>query len=277
MENKNKYFLILLGILLLGIIIAMGVATMTGGTVEAIKGATSVSYPIYLNNNDTVAGFQIDINYPAYLIYQGIEKTSRIPSSTIVVNNETDGFLSIAVLIENEISSGEGEAFNLIFNVEESAPVGSYAIDLSDFVAANINVNVLEVNVVDGNFEIVEPYDFIFLPPISNFENFTLQDGATLPLKFNVTNEDGFIVDDSVLVRIYNLSLGIDKTYNSSGEGDDYIRIDESKELYITNIHTGELEMPLGEYNIDVIFDNYQIEIIGFELIQNGKGKGKQK
>jgi len=277
MENKNKYFLILLGILLLGIIIAMGVATMTGGTVEAIKGATSVSYPIYLNNNDTVAGFQIDINYPAYLIYQGIEKTSRIPSSTIVVNNETDGFLSIAVLIENEISSGEGEAFNLIFNVEESAPVGSYAIDLSDFVSANINVNVLEVNVVDGNFEIVEPYDFIFLPPISNFENFTLQDGATLPLKFNVTNEDGFIVDDSVLVRIYNLSLGIDKTYNSSGEGDDYIRIDESKELYITNIHTGELEMPLGEYNIDVIFDNYQIEIIGFELIQNGKGKGKQK
>jgi len=282
MENKKKYFLILLGVLLLGIIIALGIATITGGSVKAIKGAEGVLYPIYLDNNESVAGFQIDIDYSTYLIYQGIEETSRMLNATIVVNDETDGFLSIAILIEDGIDFGDGEAFNLIFDVDESAIAGNYTIDLSDFVAANINATALEINVFDGNFEIVEPYGFEFLPPISNFENFTLQDGATLPLKFNVTDSSGFVVDNSVLVRVYNLSLGIDHTYNASGQGDDYIQINSTEGLYIVNIHTGSsgLDMPIGIYNIDVSFDNYQMELIGFELLEkgsNGKGKGKQR
>jgi len=279
MTNK-KYFLMFLGVLLLGIIIAIGIATITGANIKVIKGAENVLYPIYLDNNESITGFQIDINYSTYLIYQGIEETSRISNSTIVVNNETDGFLSIALLIEEGISSGDGEAFNLIFDVDESAVAGNYTIDLSDFVAANINATALEVNVVEGNFEIVDAYGFAFLSPISNFENFTLQDGATLPLKFNVTGNGVFVEDDFVLVRVYNLSLGIDHTYNASEEGDDYVRINATESLYIVNIHTGDLEMPVGIYYIDVTFDNYQIELIGFELLEkgaNGKGKGKQR
>ncbi len=254
---------------------ALGVATITGGEVKVIKGATSVAYPIYLDNNESVVGFQINIDYPTYLIYHGLEETLRMPNATIVVNDGTDGFLSIAVLIEDEISSGDGEAFNLIFNVDESAVVGNYTIDLSDFVAANINATVLEADIVDGNFEIVEPYGFEFLPPISNFENFTLQNGATLPLKFNVTENNAFVIDDSVLVRVYNLSLGIDYTYNTSGEGDDYVRIIEEEGHYVVNIHTRELEMPVGLYDVDVIFSNYQVELIGFELVDKSKGIGK--
>ena len=278
---KKKYFLVFLGVLLLGILLAVGYATITGASVKAIKGAEDVLYPIYLDNNESIAGFQIEINYTDYLAYKGIEESSRMSNSTFVVNNETSGFLSIAVLIWNEIDSGEGEAFNLIFDVNESAVSGNYSMDLSDLVSANINATAFEVDVVDGNFEIVDSYYFEFLPPISIFENFTLQDGATLPLKFNVSDENGFISDDSVLVRIYNLSLGIDNTYNASEEGNDYITINSEEGFYIVNIHTGSngLDMPLGLYNIDVIFDNYQIEEIGFELVDkgNGIGKGKQK
>ena len=106
-----------------------------------------------------------------------------------------------------------------------------------------------------------------------------MQENATLPLKFNITNENGFVVDESVLVRVYNLSLEIDHTYNASGVGDNYINIDNSAGHYLVNIHTNQLNMSDGIYNIDVSFDNYQIEIIGFELIDKsqGIGKGKQR
>jgi hypothetical protein len=252
---------------------------MTGGNIKAIQGATEISYPIYLDNNGSVAGFQVEINYTSYLTFQRIEETSRMPNATIVSNNETQGLLKIAVLIEDEISIGDEKIFDIIFDVDESSIPNNYTIDLSELIAVNINTTIISSNTVDGNFEIVEPYDFVFLPPISNFENFTLQEGATLPLKFNVTNNNSFVSDDSVLVRVYNESLEIDKTYNTSGTGDDYIRINETEEQYIVNIHTGQLNMPEGLYNIDVTFDNFQLEIIGFELIDksNGIGKGKQR
>ena len=282
MLNKKKYFLFLLGVLLLGIIIATGVVMMTGESIDAVKGAQNVIYPLYLNNSEDVVGFQIEVNYSTnYLNLTGVEPTSRINNAEIVYNNQNN-ILRIAVLVNNEsdkIVAGNGAVLNLIFDVDENAIAGNYTIDLYNLISSNISAIALNSSEADGLFEIIEPYGFEFLPPISNFENFTLQNGATLPLKFNATNGDGFIGDDSVLVRVYNLSLGIDKTYNASGEGDEYITIDGVNKLYITNIHTEQLNMGKGIYNIDVIFSNYQDELIGFELVDKsqGIGKGKQR
>jgi hypothetical protein len=141
----------------------------------------------------------------------------------------------------------------------------------------NISTTIISIETSNGSFTIVEPYNFTFLPPISLFENFTLQEGATLPLKFKAANETGFVIDNSVKVRIFNESLGIDKTYNASGEGDGFIKINETEEQYHLNIHTNQLEMPLGDYEIIVSFNNFQQQEIIFELIQNDKGKGKKK
>ncbi|MEK6832969.1 MAG: cohesin domain-containing protein [Nanoarchaeota archaeon] len=282
MLNKKKYFLFLLGVLLLGIIIATGVVMMTGESIDAVKGAQNVIYPLYLNNSEDVVGFQIEVNYSTnYLNLTGVEPTSRINNAEIVYNNQNN-ILRIAVLVNNEsdkIVAGNGAVLNLIFDVDENAIAGNYTIDLYNLISSNISAIALNSSESDGLFEIIEKYGFVFLPPISNFDNFTLQNGATLPLKFNVTDENGFAIDDSVLVRVYNLSLGIDKTYNASGEGDEYITIDGVNKLYITNIHTEQLNMGKGIYNIDVIFSNYQDELIGFELVDKsqGIGKGKQR
>ena len=276
---KPFYFFLFIA-MLIGFVFAL--TTMTGNNVKAVKGAQNVIYPIYLDNEEDVAGFQVEINYSTeYLTLTDIQPTTRLNDATIVYNDQPP-LLKIAVLVNNEsnkITAGSGAVLNLIFNVNSNSAIGNYTVDLSNLISTNISAVILNVSEIDGIFEIVDPYNLTFLPPISNFDNFTLQENATLPLKFNITNENGFVVDESVLVRVYNLSLEIDHTYNASGVGDNYINIDNSAGHYLVNIHTNQLNMSDGIYNIDVSFDNYQIEIIGFELIDKsqGIGKGKQR
>jgi hypothetical protein len=274
---KPFYFSILI-ISSLTLILAL---TMTGDSIEVIKGAQGIPYPIYLNNNESVVGFQVEINYStSYLTLTDVEATSRLPDATIVYNDNYSPLIKIAVLINNasnKILPGEDAILNLIFNVDESAVPGDYPLNLSNIIISNITATSLPTEAISGILTIVEPYNITFLPPISTEENFTLQDGATLPFKFEVRNETDFVVDNSVKVRIFNESLGIDKTYNTSGEGDGYIKINETEEHYIVNIHTNQLGMPLGNYDIDVSFNNFQKKSIGFELIQASKGKGKKK
>ena len=79
-------------------------------------------------------------------------------------------------------------------------------------------------------------------------------------------------------IKIFNYTLNISKEYNASGQGGDFIRIDNTEKLYIVNIHTNQLGMPIGPYVINTTFSNNISEIIGFNLVDksgNGKGKGK--
>ena len=277
--NKKYIVFTLLGILFLSLILSL---TLTGSSIKAIKGAENVSYPIYISNNESIAGFQVEINYSTDdLSLVGIQPTERLSNAIIVYNNQGHK-VKIAVLADNNnslISYGNGAVLNLIFNVNSNAVPGNYSSDFYDFISSNINAAIIPSETAAGNIEIVEPYNLTFLPPITTEENFTLQEGATLPLKFNLTDGNDFVIDNSVLVRIYNTTLGIDHTYNASDIGNDYITIDENNELYLVNIHTGQLNMPEGNYNIIVSFDNYQTGEIGFELLDkaNGIGKGLKK
>ena len=274
MEIKKYPLLFLVILSLTGV---MAYITITGGYAKSIPGATEVPYPIYSNNDEPFSGFQVDVNYdPNYLTYSRIEPSSLISSPVFVINDETPGFLKIIAVSEGgEIPPRDEKIFDIIFDVDAEAVSGEYLINLSDFLAANIDVTILISEAAGGIFEIVKPYEFEFLPPITNTGEFTLQDGATLPLKFSVSDINGsFVADDSVLVRIYNENFS--KIYNASGEGSDYIRIDETGSLYIINIHTKNLGLNLGVYNIEVSFDNFQTEEILFELVEKGQGKGKQ-
>jgi len=271
--TKRIMYLLLL---LLAISSVFALVTMIGGSVKAIPGANNVVFPVNMNNDEEVSGFQVDINYStADLVLVGIEPTSRLSDVTIIYNNELP-IVRIVVLVNdesNKISPGTGAVLNLIFNVDENAQIGDYGVDLKELIVANISAVSLDVSDNDGLFQIVKSYSFKFLPPISLNENFTLQEGATLPLRFNVSDGVNFISDESVSVRIYNLSLGIDLTFTYP----ENITIDEEDEFYITQIHTSLLDMPEGSYNVDVSFDNHQSEKIGFELINksNGLAKGK--
>ena len=77
----------------------------------------------------------------------------------------------------------------------------------------------------------------------------------------------------NILSRLYvNTQI---KVYTISEE----VRINQTEEKYIVNIHTGQLNMPEGEYDIYALFSNGDDNTgeIGFELVQQGKGKGRKK
>jgi len=273
--NIKKFLFFSLIILMISLVVAQGIAVLAGEHRKAISGALEVPYRIYLNNSEPVAGFQLEVAYPSYLTYKGIE--FGVFNLTIVENNGTDGLLRIAVLAGEGIVLEENSLFDIVFDVKESALAGNYSVNFSDAVFADINATIISLEIINGSFEIVAPYNFTFLPPISTEENFTLQEGATLPLKFNVFLNGSFVSDYSVLIRIFNQSLGIDYIYNASEEGDDYVNIDLTEEHYLVNVHTGQLNMIEGRYEVAVSFDNFQESGIFFDLVNKSQGIGKGK
>ena len=121
-------------------------------------------------------------------------------------------------------------------------------------------------------------YNIGWLPPITTKEEFQLKDGSTLPIKFNATNcNNEFVSDTTVKVEVKDTTGDTWQTF-VYGEGDDFIRIDTSEPsqpLYICNLHTRELGMPLGDYTIGVSFNGVFCDSIGFTLAEHGVGKGK--
>jgi hypothetical protein len=272
--------------------------------ITSAPGETNISVPVVLDNNESIAGFQFDVTYDNFLLFNDYEVTSRMPNASVVINNNSAGILKIAVLVPEEISPGNGPILNLIFDVNSSATSGDYPIDLTGVGLGSIVAQPVNSTSVNATFTIVSDSDGDgidddedscpltygcseyegcdyghkeWLPPITNEENFTLQGGSTLPLKFNVTACNGSFVEDyGVKVKIYNNTLNFSKEYNATGSGDDYITIDMEEILYIVNVHTNELGMPLGEYIINVTYSNNLSSIIGFELVQMGIGRGKK-
>jgi len=104
--------------------------------------------------------------------------------------------------------------------------------------------------------DIDQIYNVSFLPPIINSDIFNLKNGTTLPIKFTardyVTGE--FVNDDRVNVTITN-STGHLITYFTNGTGTDSVRIDTEEEQYITNFHTKDYDLNVGEtYAVTVTF-----------------------
>jgi hypothetical protein len=310
MKSRKSIFVLILILLILSttvIVIAQTITTLSVEDKTALQNSTNFSVPIFLENNESIAGFQFNVDYSTELILKDIELTERLSdfNRSIEINSSTPGTIKIAALVENEIASGNGAILNLIFDVDENALPGEYEMPLVYVVVGNIGAESVEKDVINGTFTILADSDYdqipnindscpsIFgcelhsgcnfglkewLPPISLEEEFELQQGATLPLKFNVTDCSGdFYIDNGVIVNVINESISFYKEYNASGEGNDFVRINETESHYILNIHTNQLNMSLGTYDGKVEFSNGNHAEVAFELIQNGKGKGKKK
>ena len=85
--TRKTYLFLFLIVFFLTIVIAQTVMTMSGGSVKAVRGVENVPYPVFLENDEFVAGFQVEISYTPFLLYNGIEPTSRMSDAVIVVNN----------------------------------------------------------------------------------------------------------------------------------------------------------------------------------------------
>ncbi|MCK5387034.1 MAG: hypothetical protein KAJ39_07600 [Gammaproteobacteria bacterium] len=121
-----------------------------------------------------------------------------------------------------------------------------------------------------------------FIPPINGKKKFNLTDGSTLPIKFTARNSttDEFIYDDTVNVTITN-STGHLITYFTYGTGTDSVRINTEEEQYITNFHTRDYDLNVGEtYAVTVTFGEQDslrgYGITYFTVVEGGKKKGKK-
>ena len=257
------------------IVLAQAVITVHAGNKNATSGAQNVYFPLSLDNNESVAGIQAEVNYnTTYLILKSLEPTSRMQGAAIVFNNQPPA-VRIAALANTTIGPGSGAVLNMVFDVNSSAVSGNYTVSLFDVVVSDIEAVSLGAGTQTGVFGIADPYNITFLPPISLEENFTLQNGTTLPFKFNVTSPSGFVHDESVTVTIFNVSLGFSHTY-VFGNSSEFVRINDG-EHYIVNVHTQNLGMQLGFYTIRSEFGTGQSKEILFELIYQSTGRGKKK
>jgi len=271
-----------------------------------LQNTTDVYVLVLFDNNESVAGFQFQLNYPSEVEFKELQLTNRLSeaNTTIEVNSSTLGVLKIAAISEPGISSGNSSILEVVFDIPYDAEPGSYNISFSSVILANISASSLDKEVAGGIFTILADSDYdsipdvndscplivgcslhngcdfgldFWLPPISTEDEFDLQQGATLPLKFEVSGCDNeFYSDSSILVRVVNQTLGTDVYYNASGVGDDFIDINHQESQYHVNIHTNQLNMSLGNYTIYTLFSNDLSSEIIFELKTNGKGKGKK-
>lgn len=276
--------------------------TIETGNFTEFSNRTNISIPVSLNNNESVVGFEFSLNHTNYLIFKGINATSRMPNAIIEAFDE-NGFLKMAALIENGISAGNEPIMSLIFDVNSSAIAGDYPLNITNAITVDIGTQQYLTSPMQGIFTILidsdndgidNSNDFCpetfgclnysgcsfglneWLPPINNLTEFDLQQGATLPLKFSATNCSGaFYEDNDILVKVINTTLAINRDYNASGTGNDYINI--TNHHYSTNIDTNALSMPLGTYDIYAMFSNNLTSIFGFELVQQGPANGKGK
>ena len=306
MNLKSKDIFILTFVILVSTAMATQINTIYPVNVTASQNTSNLSIAIYLDNDKPLAGLQFQLNYPSILIYKSIQTTSRSSNATIEVNSLNATSLSLAAVIQENISAGNGAIFNAIFDVNETAAAGDYPLNMSQLLISNISAQPLSISDQAGLLRIIADDDsdgienavdacpsvagctqfsgcgfglIEWLPPITTQTPFDMEADATLPFKFNVTTCSGsFYSDSGVTVRVLNTTLGIDKFYNASGTGDEYIRINSTEQLYIVNIHTNQLDMPIGNYSISTKISNAYNRTIGFGLVNkigNGKGVGR--
>ncbi|MDO8657166.1 MAG: hypothetical protein Q7K55_00385 [Candidatus Levybacteria bacterium] len=130
--------------------------------------------------------------------------------------------------------------------------------------------------------EVLPVFQVTFLPPLTTTDVYTMQDGSTLPFKFELTS-------GSVLTTQQNISVevkGIPNTPTSSfskpfSKNNSDISFDPTTGKYQLLLKTKELGMTTGEYIGEIFLNNNGSEIsvgsIQFSIVNQGQAKGKSK
>lgn len=127
------------------------------------------------------------------------------------------------------------------------------------------------------------PLSVNWLPPIADIADggvYTFNDGTTLPIKFNIKNAAGNLLNDPrVQVRISG--SGGEKIFYS-GTSSDSVRYDSTTGQYIVNLQTKNYDwiIPGGTYTVAVIIPgsgevNSEIGNISIVTLDGGKAQGK--
>ena len=121
-----------------------------------------------------------------------------------------------------------------------------------------------------------------WLPPLTNMDEFVVQDGRTLPLKFQMLAA-GHPVEEAVAGTYLvvedasrNEVVGWDL-----GEGRDALRFDAEDFHYVASFHTRDHALVDGQTYTAIVFDSDENELrrISFEVSTNkgvGRGRGRQ-
>ena len=119
--------------------------------------------------------------------------------------------------------------------------------------------------------------DVVWQPPVTNLEDFVLQDGTTLPLKFKLYLQDGTLITGVQTVHMTVEGMGFDHEF-CLGDGRDMLRFDPYEYYYIANFHTRDFELPEGDY-IAAVRDDCSGEILGSVpfYLSPAKGTGRGK
>jgi hypothetical protein len=118
-----------------------------------------------------------------------------------------------------------------------------------------------------------------FRPPLTNEEDFALQDGTALPVKFDVRNPAGeFLPDEPLAAVITDPSLNTIAAF-VRGSGSEGISVDPASEEYHFNLHSKNYGLLEGTvYTIVILWNDIPIGDIDFTVdYAKGVGRGKKK
>lgn len=181
-----------------------------------------------------------------------------------IVNNQGSVVAEISYLPDNSGSLKYDTANNNYYGNFENLnlPTGQYKLEV---YLATIKVGEMNINYSSAGSII----SVNFLPPLTTQDIYAMQDGSTLPFKFNLS-QDGTVVTDQKNVQVKISNVG----------GDAFEKIlqpvfDPGEGKYQTILQTKELGMDIGEYKGEVLLESNLLGSINFSILQEGKAKGK--
>jgi hypothetical protein len=121
-----------------------------------------------------------------------------------------------------------------------------------------------------------ETPDVVWLPPVTNAD-FTLQDGTTLPLKFNLFRQDGTLITDleNVYLKVKDGESVVEMW--SLGDGIENLRFDPYEYYYIANFKTKNYGLSDGTTLTADVYDECTGDSLGSIsfIVYTSKGTGR--
>lgn len=112
------------------------------------------------------------------------------------------------------------------------------------------------------------PYKVTWLPPLSNQKIYIIHDGATLPVKFNLTNPDGSQATDANVVVVITEDATEKQWFSETAV------YDPTLPGYSVKVSTRG--WPLNEYTVSLVGNRLVHDATyGLILVETGRGKGK--
>jgi hypothetical protein len=205
----------------------------------------SVSEPSTTDTTPPVVTFASPSTCPAAYTFgdsvsieiNAVEDLSPITAFDATINGDSFGSATGLGALSTQIS---GMFTPSMIGTYTVAATATSAGGTSDAVSCDINVN----------------YNFMWLPPISLGK--TSKGGSTMPIKFTISDVNGFVTDTSVHVVVKEGATQVFSAF--FGEGASSVRISETDMQYIVNFQTAS---GAHNYTVEVYFDG-----VGGEVLQ---------